>query len=123
MIDPKLIAIFNNHDYDASGTINAAELRDTLADCNVVKTEEELMKIMSEVDLDNSGELSLNEFVLIFGKAQLRKVFEEIDEDHSGSISTTELGDAMKKLGHKLKPRGNYRLELPSITSHDIPSE
>ena len=104
MIDPKLIAIFNNHDYDASGTINAAELRDTLADCNVVKTEEELMKIMSEVDLDNSGELSLNEFVLIFGKAQLRKVFEEIDEDHSGSISTTELGDAMKKLGHKLKP-------------------
>ena len=104
MIDPKLAAIFNQHDYDKSGTINISELKDTLADCGVKKTNVELLKIMKEVDLDDSGELSMDEFILIFGQAQLRKVFNEIDEDQSGSISTMELEDAMKKLGRHLQP-------------------
>ena len=78
MIDPKLVTIFNEHDYDNSGTIGISELKDTLADCNVKKTDGELLKIMKEVDVDGNGELSLDEFVLIFGQAQLKKVFDEI---------------------------------------------
>ena len=103
MIDPKIVAIFNQHDYDNSGTINISELKDTLADCNVKKSDDELLKIMREIDLDGNGELSLEEFVLVFGQSKLRKVFDEIDEDKSGCISTMELGDAMKKLGHHMK--------------------
>ena len=103
-MDPKLQSIFNRYDIDQSGSMSVSELGEALKEMGVEPSEQELQKILSEVDQDTSGDLCLEEFVLIFGLSKLRDVFDDMDADKSGSISTRELGLAMKKLGHTLSP-------------------
>jgi calmodulin len=68
--------------------------------------EEELHRIMNEVDLDHNGEIDFSEFLTMMSKMgqntvddELNEAFRVFDKDGSGSISEEELKLVMNSLG------------------------
>ena len=100
--DPRLQTIFNVHDVDSSGSINASELHQALNSLDVAISPDDCKTILTDHDSDSSGSLSFQEFKVIFGEARLKAVFQQIDVDSSGSINTAELQTALLSLGYKL---------------------
>ena len=100
--DPRLQTIFNVHDVDSSGSINASELHQALNSLDVAISPADCKTILTDHDSDSSGSLSFQEFKVIFGEARLKAVFQQIDVDSSGSINTAELQTALLSLGYKL---------------------
>jgi hypothetical protein len=66
--------------------------------------------MLSKVDVDNSGTLSLPEFNSLFDVVRLRTVFDSIDRDGSGMISSREMAGALRQLGAPCTPADARRL-------------
>ena len=69
-------------------------------------TEQDLQKVLKEIDKDNSGSIEFNEFVELMGgitdqgtQDELLREFKLFDKDGSGKISISELGQVMQNLG------------------------
>lgn len=61
---------------------------------------------MSRSDADNSGDVSLNEFVEYVKnhERKLKLVFRDIDRNQDGRVDAQELMQAFRKLGVNLAP-------------------
>ncbi|KAG2441419.1 hypothetical protein HYH02_010007 [Chlamydomonas schloesseri] len=102
---------FAMFDRDGDGTVSTKELKDVFSNLGVELSDEEISDLVTQVDLDASGTMTLVEFCILMAKtglvpddpeAELRAVFNAFDEDKSNHISMKELQAIMLKLGEKL---------------------
>eukprot|EP00004_Rigifila_ramosa_P007666 TRINITY_DN1877_c0_g1_i1.p1 TRINITY_DN1877_c0_g1~~TRINITY_DN1877_c0_g1_i1.p1 ORF type:complete len:890 (+),score=253.53 TRINITY_DN1877_c0_g1_i1:81-2672(+) len=66
-------AQFDSFDTDKSGDVDASEIGNLLSKVGEKPTKEEVLKIMKEVDTDNSGKIDFNEFLVVVKKVRANK--------------------------------------------------
>lgn len=100
--------IFELFDKDAGGSISADELLPVLSTLGKRPSPEELDKLVKEIDVDGSGEIEFDEFLLMlifmeednvgFSKEQLTEFFERIDKEGKGFISLHDLEELFSNM-------------------------
>ena len=96
--------VFNLFDIDNSGAININELGSAMKSLGMKPTEEELERLMNEVDKDGTGEIEFDEFIQLVGKKvndaelmdQLERVFHKFDCDNDAFLDCHDLVYALK---------------------------
>ncbi|MCD9639297.1 putative calcium-binding protein cml13 [Datura stramonium] len=104
---------FDLFDTDNSGTIDAKELNVAMRALGFEATEEEINRMIAEVDKDGSGAIDFDEFVHMmtakFGerdtKEELMKAFHIIDQDKNGKISFADIQRIADELGERFTDR------------------
>ncbi|XP_016515545.2 putative calcium-binding protein CML13 isoform X1 [Nicotiana tabacum] len=104
---------FELFDTDNSGTIDAKELNVAMRALGFEATEEEINRMIAEVDKDGSGAIDFDEFVHMmtakFGerdtKEELKKAFDVIDQDKNGKISFADIQRIADELGERFTDR------------------
>ncbi|KAL3370750.1 hypothetical protein AABB24_007670 [Solanum stoloniferum] len=104
---------FELFDTDNSGTIDAKELNVAMRALGFEATEEEINRMIAEVDKDGSGAIDFDEFVHMmtakFGerdtKEELMKAFHIIDQDKNGKISFADIQRIADELGERFTDR------------------
>jgi calmodulin len=92
--------------------VDAAELGLLMKSLGQEKKEEDLKKMLNEVDADGSGEIDVEEFLVLMvnyvgpqGEAkdeEIEEAFRLMDADGGGTIDKDELGDCLKDLGEEM---------------------
>merc|ERR1712236_194171 len=101
---------FDEFDTDKSGTISPDELLGVLRAMGQNPTEDELLNLVMEVDIDGNGTIEFEEFLSMMKKkagevdeeADLREAFKIFDRDKDGFISMKELKKVASMLGTML---------------------
>jgi len=101
---------FSMFDKNGDGTISSAELGTIMRSLGQNPTENELMDMINEVDIDGNGTIDFREFLNMMAKKvnksdseeELREAFRVFDKDGNGHISASELRTVMTTLGEKL---------------------
>jgi len=93
--------------------VDAKELQALMASLGQDKKEEDIKKMLDEVDADGSGEIDVEEFLVLMvnyvgpqGEAkdeEIEEAFKLMDADSGGTIDKDELGDCLKKLGEPMQ--------------------
>mmetsp|Transcript_16014 Transcript_16014/g.40082 ORF Transcript_16014/g.40082 Transcript_16014/m.40082 type:complete len:972 (-) Transcript_16014:87-3002(-) len=109
--------VFQDADVDGSGSVDASELAQVIASIGWRPTKKLLDECIKEVDKDNSGELSFQEFEQVMEllgatqgfmrheREQLTKIFCKFDNNNSGTMSTAGLSAALAWLGYTRTPQ------------------
>lgn len=107
---------FNRYDEDGSGEVDASELAQLLKGFGITPLPGILEENIAEVDVDGSGKLNVDEFILVlelqksregFSKSEVeefQKAFKKFDRDHSGEVSSEELLGIVSWLGYPQRP-------------------
>merc|ERR1712176_1209874 len=90
---------FDAFDKDGSGAISAEELLGVMRAMGQNPTEDELLNLVLEVDVDGNGTIEFDEFISMMKKkaseieeeADLKEAFKIFDRDKDGFISMKEL--------------------------------
>jgi calcium-dependent protein kinase len=104
----ELLELFQNFDLNGDGVLTKEEIingyKQILGD---VEAELEAERIMKEVDLDKSGTIDYNEFVLasisqqkLLNKEKLEATFKMFDKDGNGTISADEIKSVLCQGGN-----------------------
>ena len=99
-------------DKDGNGHIEAKELAAVLTALGQSPSEEDIAKMIAEVDADANGSLEFPEFLQMMSSRmntknndeEIQEAFKVFDLDGSGFITATTLGKAMKSLNEKFEP-------------------
>ncbi|KAK2162461.1 hypothetical protein LSH36_98g04005 [Paralvinella palmiformis] len=100
-------------DKDGDGAISLEEFKDMMKKFGGNLTNEELQSLISEHDMDKSGQIEFEEFIEMVRKMKadegeggkedtMRAAFSAFDQDGNGTISATEMREVMIKLGQDL---------------------
>mmetsp|Transcript_140756 Transcript_140756/g.341980 ORF Transcript_140756/g.341980 Transcript_140756/m.341980 type:complete len:176 (+) Transcript_140756:290-817(+) len=97
-------------DNDNSGTITSDELGDVMRSLGQNPTEEDLKKMVDDIDQDGDGTIDFPEFLTMLIRSmtdtdsheEVMEAFRVLDEDGNGYISSEELRNIMENLGEKL---------------------
>jgi calcium-dependent protein kinase len=101
-----MIEIFKRLDTDKNGTISREELIRCFQTLNGESEDldAEVEKIMHQVDINLSGEIDYNEFIManlnrrkLLSKSRLEATFQTFDTDNSGTITAEELRNILSK--------------------------
>jgi len=107
---------FDMFDKDGDRTVDAGELKSTLRALGYTVTDDEIKKMMNEVDEDQSGKIEFPEFCQLISnrfkdadignvaseEEVIREVFQFFDRDGNGTISRAELRHIMTCMGERL---------------------
>ncbi|XP_053402127.1 neo-calmodulin-like [Mercenaria mercenaria] len=101
---------FSLFDKDGDGTITADELGTVMRSLGQRPTEEELKKMMAEIDVDKNGTIDFQEFLTMMASqkidseedADLKEAFRVFDKHKHGAIGEDDLRSVMSDLGEKL---------------------
>ena len=96
---------FEIFDKNKDGNITAYELANVMKSLNMDPTEDELLEMINEVDLDGNGEIDFEEFVTLMNRRSKEtdteedviSAFKMFDRGMLGKISVTELRQIMKE--------------------------
>eukprot|EP00742_Colponemidia_sp_Colp-10_P002710 GILJ01002898.1.p1 GENE.GILJ01002898.1~~GILJ01002898.1.p1 ORF type:complete len:151 (-),score=28.94 GILJ01002898.1:365-817(-) len=103
---------FTHFDRDGSGTIDRFEIRMVLEAMGQRPSEEEIFHMISEVDIDGSGQIEFGEFLRVM-EQQKGKIIELGDE--------SDLVDAFAAMGGKTDKTGSVRKDrLIQVIKHDF---
>jgi len=97
-------------DTDHSGTIDIRELKAAMRALGFEVKKEEVKTMLSAIDKDANGEVSLDEFTQMMtgkmgerdSKEEIMKVFQLFDEDNTGFITFRNLKKICSELGENL---------------------
>eukprot|EP00658_Telonema_sp_P-2_P021735 TRINITY_DN1866_c0_g1_i1.p1 TRINITY_DN1866_c0_g1~~TRINITY_DN1866_c0_g1_i1.p1 ORF type:complete len:200 (+),score=56.12 TRINITY_DN1866_c0_g1_i1:141-740(+) len=103
---------FRMFDKDGSGKIDTSEFREVCRSLQIVPTDSELAMMVEEIDLDQSGDIDIDEFVNAIsdkmvdpeGEDHIRAAFQMFDTDDSGKLSHSELHQVLLHLGENMAP-------------------
>ncbi|CAH2057552.1 unnamed protein product [Thlaspi arvense] len=102
--------VFNKFDADGSGTISLTELIDVLKALGSYTSDDEVKRMMEEIDTDHDGLINWEEFSSFCkssdedssrAEEDLKEAFDLYDQDKDGNISSTELHQILNRLGEK----------------------
>ena len=101
---------FSLFDSQSSGFIDCKDLKVAMRALGFEPRKEEIKKMISEVDKDSNGKLSLDNFMQLMGgkmsekdtKEEILKAFKLFDDDDSGKITFTNLKRVAAELGENL---------------------
>lgn len=103
----ELLKLFNFLDVDKNGMISRVELKRGMLKLfgkRFKNIDKEIDRIVNECDLDRSGDISFNEFVIaalgqqkLITQSRMEAVFKSIDMDKNGFIEAHELRDALSR--------------------------
>ena len=101
---------FNLFDTAGHGVIDTKDLKVAMRALGFEPRKEEIKKMISEVDKDNSGQLSFDNFLSLMStkmaekdtKEEILKAFKLFDDDETGRISFQNLKRVAKELGENL---------------------
>ncbi|KAL4869489.1 hypothetical protein BDV12DRAFT_167821 [Aspergillus spectabilis] len=99
--------VFTVFDKDGTGDITATELGEVMRSLGQNPTDTELQDIIDELDVDRTGTIDFDEFLIMMSRkvkdsdpeAELREAFAVFDKDKSGSISADELRQVLRSIG------------------------
>ena len=102
---------FNIFDKDGSGSISAAELSSALNALGQSPSEEDIARMLKEIDKDDSGEIDFNEFLTMMAskmrevdnEEEIQEAFKVFDTDSDGYITAQELMQSMQSLNEAFK--------------------
>lgn len=103
----ELEQVFMKFDVNGDGKISSSELGAIMGSLGQPSGEEELRRMIKEVDSDGDGFIDLKEFIELNTKGvdsdevleSLKDAFSVYDIDGNGSISAEELHEVLKSLG------------------------
>ncbi|XP_027078523.1 caltractin [Coffea arabica] len=118
---------FELFDTDNSGTIDAKELNVAMRALGFELTEEEINRMIAEVDKDGSGAIDFDEFVHMMtakigerdSKEELMKAFHIIDQDKNGKISIADIQRISRELGENFTERDIQEMVEEADRDHD----
>ena len=101
---------FNLFDTSGSGVIDTKDLKVAMRALGFEPRKEEIKKMVGEVDKDNTGQLSFENFLSLMAtkmaekdtKEEILKAFKLFDDDETGKISFQNLKRVAKELGENL---------------------
>lgn len=104
---------FSLFDKDGDGTIDATELGTVMRSLGHQPSEEEIIDMINEADVDGNGTIDFAEFIQMMPAAsknerdenaeeEMLEAFKVFDSDGNGNISADELRQIMANLGEKL---------------------
>lgn len=101
---------FAVYDLDRDGQISIRELGTVMRQLGQNPTEAEILEMIKDVDKDNSGTISFDEFANLMGdkmknidtEEEVRDAFRVFDVNDNGFISAHELRHVMTNLGEKI---------------------
>jgi len=123
---------FKLFDKDDDGNITVKEIFEVFQSLGLKQyTMDQVTEMMKAVDLDDNGELSLDEFIVLLRKRgkskkgkpatfddELKAAFRVFDVDGNGTISAEELSTVMNALGEDLtKDDINFMIRAVDINS------
>ncbi|KAL4787322.1 hypothetical protein BJX76DRAFT_318883 [Aspergillus varians] len=99
--------VFAVFDKDGNGEITAQELGEVMRSLGQNPTDTELQDIVDELDVDRTGTIDFDEFLVMMSRkvknsdpeAELREAFAVFDQDNSGTISADELRKVLTSIG------------------------
>lgn len=94
-------------DTDGSGTIGLDELQDPLLSTGVASSREEVLELVKRVDKDGSGEVSLDEFMLLLTPHHSREASKE-EKDAEEAAALAEEKETQRRLVLKKKKLGKH---------------
>ena len=101
---------FEMFDKDKDGAITARELGNMMRSIGQNPTDEEVMAMIKEVDLNSDGKIELDEFMTLMARNspdtqtedEVINAFRVFDKEGNGLIQTDELKDIMMTIGDKM---------------------
>lgn len=101
---------FSLFDTQATGFIDSKDLKVAMRALGFEPRKEEIKKMVAEVDKDNTGKLTLENFMVLMAnkmsekdtKEEIMKAFKLFDDDDTGNITFSNLKRVAKELGENL---------------------
>ncbi|XP_034937207.1 caltractin [Chelonus insularis] len=101
---------FDLFDPEGTGKISTKELKVAFKALGVEPKKEELKKIITEIDPDNTGEITFDEFLSVMSTKisakdsmdEILKAFRLFDDDNTGKITLKNLKRVANELGENL---------------------
>ena len=101
---------FEMFDKDKDGAITARELGNMMRSIGQNPTDEEVMAMIKEVDLNSDGKIELDEFITLMARNspdtqtedEVINAFRVFDKEGNGVIATAELKHSMMTVGDKM---------------------
>lgn len=98
----RLRKLFHQLDLNKDGRVDPTELTEGLKRQGYAHiNKEQIEDFLKKSDVNNSGDLDINEFVnyLLNHEKQLHFVFSKLDENKDGKLCVSEIISAFKKMG------------------------
>jgi calmodulin len=103
---------FELFDKDRDGKITTKELGAVIENLGQSPSEEELLEMIKEVDLNGNGSIDFNEFLELMAskmkdhdtEEEMMEAFKIFDKDGNGYVSKNDLKTVMAHLGETLLP-------------------
>jgi calcium-dependent protein kinase len=96
-------------DKDGTGLINADELKEAIKQSSIEIPDEQVEKIINEVDYFGNKKINYTEFLVatldvksFLDDNKLQAIFNQFDTDGSGTITKDNIITAMNKIGHEI---------------------
>merc|ERR1711959_729576 len=93
---------FSLFDADASGMIDVRELKAAMRALGFEVKNEELKKMVADIDGDGNGTIEFGEFLQMMTGKMGEKVFKLFDDDYTNKISFRNLARVAEELGENI---------------------
>eukprot|EP01017_Pseudomicrothorax_dubius_P035632 TRINITY_DN5024_c0_g1_i5.p1 TRINITY_DN5024_c0_g1~~TRINITY_DN5024_c0_g1_i5.p1 ORF type:complete len:139 (+),score=45.49 TRINITY_DN5024_c0_g1_i5:63-479(+) len=116
---------FNAFDKDGSGTIDPEELRNVLEEMGQKPTEEDVLKMINEVDQSNRGVIEFKDFLRAMARQKRMQREREDESDIRDAFDALKGDDGRssidaKKLIHIIKDEFNLTIDIEVIFSSNF---